>query len=69
MGLRMSKTANKEPKTPRPPEWVSIEPQGPSSKPGAVNPLEAQAGSCVVKVSAGFDRGLFIEVCQALLKL
>jgi hypothetical protein len=51
--------------------WVKVEPKTPflQTQPNAAEPFEIRIGACSVKVSSGFDKTLFTEVCRALLSL
>jgi len=51
------------------PEWIEVERENISLKNDAAVLLEVRIGSCIVKVSPGFDKPLFTEVCKALLSL
>ena len=50
-------------------EWIEIERENSCLKNDAAGLLEVRIGSCIVRVSPGFDKPLFTEVCKALLSL
>ena len=65
----MKKSKPKKPETVNSAGWIEIEPKGVIEPPGSLESLEVRIGSCVVSVSPGFDKPLFVEVCKVLQSL
>jgi len=67
----VKKRAPKEPGSAVPhipsPEWVEVKEA--VTKDALVGSLEVRIGSCVINISHGFDKPLFVEACKALLSL
>ena len=66
---QMKKTRPKESEAENPAGWIEVEPKGVVAQLGMSGPLEVRIGSCVVRVSAGFDKASLTEVCKVLLSL